>query len=82
MSSVDNFQSDARVNGLSATIEKSLPLNARYRSKSLSTDKLNTNNADRAAILEDIEANYVTDKLETPSCLVRNKIMQSNTLGG
>ena len=82
MSSSDNFKSDARVNGLSVSLEKGLPLNARYRSRSLSTDKLNTNNADRAAILEDIESHYVTDKFETPSCLVRNKIMQSNALGG
>lgn len=81
----DIFENDTKLNGVSATIvEKSFPpLNPKYRSKSLSTDKLNTNNADRAAILEDIEAQYVTDKLETPSCLVKNKIMESHsTLNG
>ncbi|XP_014364946.2 zinc transporter 2 isoform X1 [Papilio machaon] len=73
----DNFQNDTKLNGLSGTFgDKTLvPLNARYRSKSLSSDKLNQTNADRAAILEDVEAQYVTDKLETPSCLIKNKIM-------
>ncbi|XP_013175841.1 PREDICTED: zinc transporter 2-like isoform X1 [Papilio xuthus] len=73
----DNFQNDTKLNGLSGTFgDKTLvPLNARYRSKSLSSDKLNQTNADRAAILEDVEAQYLTDKSETPSCLIKNKIM-------
>lgn len=77
----DNFQNDTKLNGLSGTFgDKTLvPLNARYRSKSLSSDKLNQTNADRAAILEDVEAQYVTDKSETPSCLIKNKIMNQGS---
>lgn len=67
---------DQKLNGLSAFADKSFsPINGRYRSKSLSSDKLNQNNADRAAILEDVEAHHITAKLETPGCLVQNKIM-------
>ncbi|XP_068626234.1 proton-coupled zinc antiporter SLC30A2-like [Battus philenor] len=72
----DSYQNDTKC-GLSGTLgdKASVPLNARYRSKSLSSDKLNQTNADRAAILEDVEAHYVTDKSETPGCLIKNKIM-------
>ncbi|CAH2050917.1 unnamed protein product, partial [Iphiclides podalirius] len=82
----DNYQGDAKLNALSgALVDKTLvPLNARYRSKSLSSDKLNQTNADRAAILEDVEAHYVTERSETPGCLVRNKIMNqgAQTING
>ncbi|CAG9581962.1 unnamed protein product [Danaus chrysippus] len=67
---------DAMLNGLSALDKGLTPLSGRYRSKSLSSDKLNKTNADRAAILEDVEAHYVTDRTETPGCLVINKIME------
>ncbi|OWR46683.1 hypothetical protein KGM_206380 [Danaus plexippus plexippus] len=67
---------DAMLNGLSAFDKGLTPLSGRYRSKSLSSDKLNKTNADRAAILEDVEAHYMTDKTETPGCLVINKIME------
>ncbi|XP_072938755.1 proton-coupled zinc antiporter SLC30A2-like isoform X2 [Epargyreus clarus] len=74
----ENYQNDTKLNGLSAAFaDKSLaPINGRYRSKSLSSDKLNKTNADRAAILEDVEAQYVTEKSETPGCLIKNKIME------
>ncbi|XP_050345291.1 zinc transporter 2-like isoform X2 [Nymphalis io] len=77
----ENYQNDSKLNGLSAAlVDKGLtPLSGRYRSKSLSSDKLNKTNADRAAILEDVEAHYITDKLETPGCLVINKIMEQKT---
>ncbi|CAK1602506.1 unnamed protein product [Parnassius mnemosyne] len=77
----DNIQKDAKLNGLSGTFgDKTLvPLNSRYRSKSLSSDKLNQTNADRAAILEDVEVQYVTDKSETPGCLIKNNIMDQGT---
>ncbi|CAH2102057.1 unnamed protein product [Euphydryas editha] len=76
----DNYQYDSKLNGLCAVVDKGLtPLNGKYRSKSLSSDKLNKSNADRAAILEDIEAQYVADKLETPGCLVINKIMEQGS---
>ncbi|XP_047528073.1 zinc transporter 2-like isoform X1 [Vanessa atalanta] len=77
----ENYQNDSKLNGLSAAlVDKGLtPLSGRYRSKSLSSDKLNKTNADRAAILEDVEAHYITDKLETPGCLVKNKIMEQGT---
>ncbi|XP_045459879.1 zinc transporter 2-like [Melitaea cinxia] len=76
----DNFQYDSKLNGLSSVVDKGLtPLNGKYRSKSLSSDKLNKSNADRAAILEDVEAQYVADKLETPGCLVINNIMEQGT---
>ncbi|KAM3958611.1 proton-coupled zinc antiporter SLC30A2-like [Aphomia sociella] len=74
----DMYQNDTKLNGLniSAFADKNFaPLNARYRSKSLSSDKLNNSNADRAAILEDVEAHHIAEKLETPGCLVQNKIM-------
>ncbi|XP_059056232.1 proton-coupled zinc antiporter SLC30A2-like isoform X1 [Achroia grisella] len=74
----DKYQNDTKLNGLtiSAFADKSLaPINARYRSKSLSSDKLNNSNEDRAAILEDVEAHHITAKMETPSCLVQNRIM-------
>ncbi|XP_053610133.1 proton-coupled zinc antiporter SLC30A2-like isoform X2 [Plodia interpunctella] len=71
---------DSKLNGLSAFADKSFaPINGRYRSKSLSSDKfmdkLNKSNADRAAILDDVESHHITDKLETPGCLVSNSIM-------
>lgn len=67
---------DGKFNGLSAFTDKSLaPLNGRYRSKSLSSDKLNKTNEDRAAILEDVEAHHITAKSETPGCLIGNSIM-------
>ncbi|XP_045497023.1 zinc transporter 2-like isoform X1 [Colias croceus] len=72
----DNYQNDTKLNSLSASFaDKTLtPLNGRYRSKSLSSDKLNkANNADRAAILEDVDAEYVTENSETPGCLVIKK---------
>lgn len=76
----DNYQYDSNLNGLSGVVDKGLtPLNGKYRSKSLSSDKLNKSNADRAAILEDVEAQYVADKLETPGCLVINNIMEQGT---
>lgn len=73
----EKYQNDTKINGFSATfVDKSLaPLNSRYRSKSLSSDKLNSTNADRAAILDDVE---VSDVSETPGCLVQNKIMDQN----
>lgn len=71
----DKYQNEGKVNGLSAFSDKSLaPLNGRYRSKSLSSDKLNQTNADRAAILEDVEDQHMSEKSETPGCLV-NGIM-------
>lgn len=69
----DKFQND-KCNGLSATFVEKGAVNSRNRSKSLSSDKLNNTNADRAAILEDVEAHHITDKSETPGCLVQNRI--------
>lgn len=69
----DKYSNDAKLNNFSAFTDKSLaPINGRYRSKSLSSDKLNKTNADRTAILEDIEDHHVTEKSETPGCLVGN----------
>ncbi|XP_039754847.1 zinc transporter 2-like isoform X2 [Pararge aegeria] len=83
---INESQHDGKLNGLSVALtDKGLtPLSGRYRSKSLSSDKLNKTNADRAAILEDVEAHYITERSETPGCLVIKKIMdQGNaTLGG
>ncbi|XP_028161399.1 zinc transporter 2-like isoform X3 [Ostrinia furnacalis] len=60
--------------------DKSLaPINGRYRSKSLSSDKLNQTNADRAAILEDVEAHHIAEQSETPGCLVQNRIMEQGS---
>lgn len=69
---------DTKVNSLSAVVDKSIaPLSGRYRSKSLSSDKLNKCNEDRAAILEDVEAVHITEK--SPSgCLIGNKIMEQD----
>ncbi|CAG9796294.1 unnamed protein product [Diatraea saccharalis] len=76
----EKIQNDTKQNGLSAFTDKNFPpLNGRYRSKSLSSDKLNQTNADRAAILEDVEAHYITDKADTPGCLVQNRNMDTNT---
>ncbi|CAK1540353.1 unnamed protein product [Leptosia nina] len=74
-------QNDTKLNSVSgAFVDKSpASLNGRYRSKSLSSDKLNELNADRAAILEDMDVEYLTDKSETPGCLVKNKIMEQGT---
>ncbi|XP_030032602.1 zinc transporter 2 isoform X2 [Manduca sexta] len=73
----EKFHNDTKLNSLSAFTDKSLaPINGRYRSKSLSSDKLNKTNADRAAILEDVEAHHIADRFETPGCLVGNKIME------
>ncbi|XP_045780879.1 zinc transporter 2-like isoform X1 [Maniola jurtina] len=76
---INEKQNDVKLNGLSVLDRGLTPLNARYRSKSLSSDKLNRTNADRAAILEDIEAHYITEKSETPGCLVIKKIMDPGT---
>ncbi|KAL0901116.1 hypothetical protein ABMA27_006435 [Loxostege sticticalis] len=71
---------DTKLNGLSAFTDKSLaPINGRYRSKSLSSDKLNQSNADRAAILEDVEAHHIAEHSETPGCLVQNRIMEQES---
>ncbi|CAF4861870.1 unnamed protein product [Pieris macdunnoughi] len=78
----DNYyQNDTKNNSLSgAFADKSVSqLNGRYRSKSLSSDKLSQLNADRAAILEDVDTEYLTEKSETPGCLVKNKIMEQDT---
>lgn len=76
----DKYSNDTKLNSFSAITDKSLaPINGRYRSKSLSSDKLNKTNADRAAILEDIEDHHVSDKSETPGCLVGHKIMDEAT---
>lgn len=74
----------SKSNGLSVTLENKglTPLNARYRSKSLSSDKLNRTNADRAAILEDVEAQYITERSETPGCLVIKKVMDQGPICG
>lgn len=62
---------DTKLNGLSAFADKSFaPMNSRYRSKSLSSDKLNQANTDRVAILEDVETHHIAEKSETPGCLV------------
>lgn len=67
---------DGKLNGLSAFTDKTLaPLNSRYRSKSLSSDKLNKTNEDRAAILEDVEAHHITARSETPGCLIGNSVI-------
>lgn len=82
----EKYQNDGKLNGFSAFSDKNLtPINGRYRSKSLSSDKLNKTSADRAAILEDVETNHVSEKSETPGCLVQNKIMKQgshNTMNG
>ncbi|CAH0592766.1 unnamed protein product [Chrysodeixis includens] len=76
----DKYPNDTKLNSLSAFTDKSLaPINGRYRSKSLSSDKLNKTNADRAAILEDIEDHHVSEKSETPGCLVGNRITEQDT---
>lgn len=82
----DKYANDTKLNSFSAFTDKSLaPINGRYRSKSLSSDKLNKTNADRAAILEDVEDHHVTEKSETPGCLVGNRITEQgghNTMNG
>ncbi|KAJ8735896.1 hypothetical protein PYW07_007516 [Mythimna separata] len=71
----DKYANDTKVNSFSAFTDKNLaPINGRYRSKSLSSDKLNKTNADRAAILEDIEDQHITEKSETPGCLVGHRV--------
>ncbi|CAB3241218.1 unnamed protein product [Arctia plantaginis] len=71
----DKYANELKLNSFSAITDKSLaPINGRYRSKSLSSDKLNKTNADRAAILEDIEDHHVSEKSETPGCLVGHRI--------
>lgn len=70
----EKYPNDSKVNSLLS--DKNLaPLNGRYRSKSLSSDKLNKTNEDRAVILEDVEAQHFTEKSETPGCLIKNGIM-------
>lgn len=72
----EKYPNDSKLNSFSALSDKSLaPLNGRYRSKSLSSDKLNKTNEDRAAILEDVEVQHITEKSETPGCLIRNETM-------
>lgn len=72
----EKYLNEAKLNSFSAFSDKSAAsFNSRYRSKSLSSDKLNKTNADRAAILEDVEAHHVADKFETPGCLIGNRIM-------
>uniref|UniRef100_A0A2A4JWG0 Zinc transporter 2-like n=1 Tax=Heliothis virescens TaxID=7102 RepID=A0A2A4JWG0_HELVI len=82
----DKYANDTKLNSFSAFTDKSLaPINGRYRSKSLSSDKLNKTNADRAAILEDIEDHHVSEKSETPGCLVGNRVSDQgghNTMNG
>nr|XP_049692109.1 zinc transporter 2-like isoform X2 [Helicoverpa armigera] len=82
----DKYPNDVKLNSFSAFTDKSLaPINGRYRSKSLSSDKLNKTNADRAAILEDIEDHHVSEKSETPGCLVGNRVSDQgghNTMNG
>lgn len=75
------YQNDTKVNSLSAAFTdiSATQLNGRYRSKSLSSDKLNQLNADRAAILEDVDTEYLTEKSETPGCLVKNQIMEQES---
>lgn len=76
----EKCQNDTKLNGLSAFTDKSLaPINGRYRSKSLSSDKLNQANADRVAILEDVETHHITEKSETPGCLVQNRMMENGS---
>ncbi|KAL4718536.1 hypothetical protein ACJJTC_007172 [Scirpophaga incertulas] len=75
---IEKCQNDTKLNGLSALTDKGFaPLNSRYRSKSLSSDKLNQANADRAAILDDVEAHHIAEKTETPGCLVQNNNMDT-----
>ncbi|XP_050669724.1 zinc transporter 2-like isoform X2 [Leptidea sinapis] len=76
----ENYQNDTKLHSLSAAFaDKTLaPINGRYRSKSLSSDKLNKDNNDRAAILEDVDVEYLTEKSETPGCLVK-KVMEQGT---
>lgn len=71
----EKYPNETKLNSFSAFDKTLAPINSRYRSKSLSSDKLNKTNADRAAILEDVEAHHITAKLETPGCLVGNSIM-------
>lgn len=82
----EKYQNDGKLNGVSAFADKNFaPINGRYRSKSLSSDKLNKTNADRTAILEDVETNHVSEKSETPGCIMRNKIIEQgshNTMNG
>lgn len=67
---------DGKPTCLSALTDKTLaPLNGRYRSKSLSSDKLNKTNEDRAAILEDVESHHITARSETPGCLIGSRVM-------
>lgn len=80
----EKCQNESKLNTLSSTFaDKGFqPINSKFRSKSLSSDKLNSSNTDRAAILNDEEAHDVS---ETPGCLARNKIMDLNnqqTLNG
>lgn len=73
----DKYANDTKLNSFSAFTDKNLaPINGRYRSKSLSSDKLNKTNADRAAILEDIEDHHVSEKSETPGCLVGHRVSE------
>ncbi|KAJ8736003.1 hypothetical protein PYW08_006659 [Mythimna loreyi] len=73
----DKYANDTKINSFSAFTDKNLaPINGRYRSKSLSSDKLNKTNADRAAILEDVEDHHITEKSETPGCLVGHRVSE------
>lgn len=82
----DKYANDTKLNSFSAFTDKNLaPINGRCRSKSLSSDKLNKTNADRAAILEDIEDHHVSEKSETPGCLVGSRVSDQgghNTMNG
>lgn len=72
----EKLSNDGKLIVFSVLTDKSLaPLNGRYRSKSLSSDKLNKTNEDRAAILEDVEAHHITAKSETPGCLIGDRVM-------
>lgn len=76
-------KSDSKLGGFSATfLDKGLT--PKYRSKSLSSDKLNSKGSyvDRAAILEDVESHHISDKHETPGCLVAGMDRTQPTLNG
>lgn len=63
--------SDCHENGLAFNDRTLPPVNSRFRSRSLSGDKLDAPDADRTAILDDVEA-----VSETPGCLVNNRPAQ------
>lgn len=78
--STNTEKHDGKYSGLSANfLDKGLT--PKYRSKSLSSDKLNSkgSNVDRAAILEDVETQHVTAKHETPGCLVQNGLIMDSS---